>query len=115
MLTKPCANPACVDPVHARNPAELKHRKFCTHRCANRMSAKAASRGHHDKTLWRACLAIHKALGVSGDPSPELLRVVRRLRRNGYKAGWAVVVGKFRRAVARGVLVRRDGQKGAAA
>lgn len=106
MLTKPCGNPECIDLIRVKELAELKKRKYCSHRCANRVSASAARRGFHDKSLWRACMAIHRALGVAGAPSPELLRVVRHLRRNAYQAGWSVVVGKFRRAVARGVLMR---------
>lgn len=111
MLTKPCGNPECVDVIKAKTLTELKRRKYCTHRCANRVSGQAAKRGHQDKTLWRACMAIQRAVGIAGDPSPELLRVVRLLRRTAYQAGWAVVVGKVRRSVARGVLVQRSHQK----
>ena len=109
MLTKPCENPDCVDLVKATGLAELKRRKYCTHRCANQMSARSARREWQDKSLWQACMAVQKALGIEQEsPSPELVRVMRRLRRSAYQAGWQVVVSKFRRAVARGVLVQRS-------
>ena len=111
MLTKPCGREACVTPIRAKWRSELRRRKFCSHRCANRVSSSPRCRALQDKSLWRACVQIQKALGIEGSPSPELVRVVRRLRRTAYQAGWGIVVGKVRRAVARGVLVRPNGQK----
>lgn len=105
---KKCRRRACDNLIHARCVAERRRRKFCSHRC-NVLSNTSRRRKHglDDPALRRTMRELQEALGVSGTPPLAFVRVVRHMRLRAYRAGWAVVTRKFRRAIARGILIHR--------
>lgn len=105
---KKCARRACDRIVSGRCRAEHRRRKFCSHRCNVLANVSLRrKRGLDDPSLRRDMRAIQKALRVDGAPPIALARAVRGLRARAYRAGWTVVTRKFRRAIARGILVHR--------
>lgn len=103
MLEKNCARPMCRGMIRERYPSALKRRLYCCWRCVQWAGVQAKLRG--DTFTRRAALQIMRELGVEGEPSLRLIKMVRKLRRRAYSAGWYCVQRKVRRAVARGVLV----------
>ena len=114
-VSKPCRRRGCLVRIVKPTQWELNAVRYCSHRCANKDHAGAALRARQDQGLHRACVRIMKALGLNGDPPIALVRAVRRLRTTGYRSGWGCVTNKVRRAVARGVLIHREGGTNAAA
>lgn len=106
MLTKQCARPGCKGTIAEPYPSRLKRRTYCRFRCVQWAAVRSRLRGTAD--VRRAARQIHVALGLAGEPSRELIRAVQRIRGQAYRAGWICVTRKLRRAVARGVLVRRS-------
>lgn len=105
MLTKQCARPGCLGLISERYPSRLKLRTYCKWRCVQWAAVQARLRGNSDAR--RGARRIHVALGLTGEPSRELIRAVQRIRTQAYNAGWQVVTRKVRRAIARGILIHR--------
>ena len=106
MFQKPCTRPGCPEIIRERIKSRFRLRRYCSHRCANKASAEATKQGQHDKALMQACRAILQAVQIEAVPNLPLVRIVRRVRRKAYRAGYAVVQRKVQRAVKRGLLIR---------
>lgn len=108
---KPCARPLCGGTVRMYGrPARFKVTCYCTQRCSTIAYAEACKSGRDQKAIHDAAVSIQRAIGISGAPSPELVRIVRRLRSRFYRQGWQVVARNVRRAIASGRLVDRRKQ-----
>jgi len=107
MLRKACGRPNCAGVIEERYASALKRRTYCSWRCVQWAAAELKRHGQEEASMRRSLQQIQAALDLSGPPPEALVRVVRRIRTRAYRAGWMVVTNKFRRAIARGVLIYR--------
>lgn len=105
-MTKACRRPDCDGVITERYPSQLARRTYCSWRCVQWASRDARQKGQESASIRRAVASIHKALGITTQASPSLVRAVRKIRAQAYRSGWTVVQRRLQRAVKRGVLVR---------